>query len=80
MPLPKVGDKYECPACGMEMEVTKDCKCSFESLVILKCCNRSMVKQGEEEVLPEASPPPTVEEVPPVEVRMFRGKVVPTEE
>lgn len=41
---PKSGEKYECKACGMAIEVTADCRCSDPNHVRLECCGQSMSK------------------------------------
>lgn len=42
---PKRGDKYDCKACGMAVEVTADCGCSDPNHVRLECCGQPMTKE-----------------------------------
>lgn len=44
--VPKAGDKFHCHACGMELQVTKDCKCSAQEHVHFHCCNKEMHKSA----------------------------------
>ena len=39
IPLPKKGDK-----CGMQVEVTADCRCDKREHVHFHCCNKEMAK------------------------------------
>jgi len=43
--IPKGGDKYDCKACGMTIEVTADCHCSDPNCVRLECCGQPMTKE-----------------------------------
>jgi hypothetical protein len=44
-PPPKKGDKFRCAKCGMEIQVTADCKCGPDAHVHFHCCDREMAKQ-----------------------------------
>jgi hypothetical protein len=41
---PKQGDQYRCQACGMELEITADCKCKDSEHVHFQCCGQEMAK------------------------------------
>ena len=41
---PKKGDIFRCSACGMELEVTKACRCKEGEHVHFHCCGQEMVK------------------------------------
>jgi hypothetical protein len=41
---PKKGEKFRCEACGMALEITKDCKCQDANQVHLHCCGQEMAK------------------------------------
>ncbi len=41
---PKKGDCFQCKACGMEIEVTKDCKCREGKHAHFECCGAEMSK------------------------------------
>lgn len=41
---PKQGDTFRCPACGMELKITKDCGCAEENHVHFHCCGQEMKK------------------------------------
>jgi hypothetical protein len=41
---PKVGDRFRCQGCGMEIQLTADCGCSDSSHVQFRCCNQEMRK------------------------------------
>ncbi len=44
IPLPKKGDKFRCAQCGMQVEVTADCRCDKREHVHFHCCNKEMAK------------------------------------
>lgn len=46
--VPKAGDKFHCHACGMELQVTKDCKCGEGDKVHFHCCGKEMHKGTKE--------------------------------
>jgi hypothetical protein len=41
---PKVGEKFHCEKCGMEMTVTKDCPCPDASHMTFQCCDRPLAR------------------------------------
>jgi len=41
---PKKGEKFRCEKCGMEIEVTVECKCSVDEHVHFHCCGQELVK------------------------------------
>jgi len=41
---PKQGDQFRCQKCGMELEITSDCKCQEPDHVHLQCCGQEMDK------------------------------------
>jgi hypothetical protein len=43
--LPQAGDRFHCPTCGMEIEVTTTCKCDDPDHVHLVCCNQELQKR-----------------------------------
>ena len=44
LPPPKKGDKFHCSHCGMQIEVTVDCKCKEGEHVHFHCCGQEMTK------------------------------------
>jgi hypothetical protein len=44
MPAPKQGERYRCAKCGMEVQVTKDCRCGGEEHVHFECCGQPLQK------------------------------------
>ena len=40
---PKIGDKFRCDRCGMEIEVTKGCDCPADKHVHFHCCGEEML-------------------------------------
>ena len=42
---PKKGERFRCKQCGMELQITADCKCSDPDHVHLECCGKAMTKQ-----------------------------------
>jgi hypothetical protein len=41
---PKQGDTFRCKGCGMELQVTRDCRCKERDQVHFHCCGTEMVK------------------------------------
>lgn len=41
---PKKGERFRCQQCGMELQVTADCKCNDPDHVHLQCCGQEMQK------------------------------------
>ena len=41
---PKKGERYRCRECGMELQITADCKCDEPDHVHLQCCGQEMQK------------------------------------
>jgi len=41
---PKKGDRYRCGKCGMEVQVTADCRCSDPAHVHFHCCGQQLQK------------------------------------
>jgi len=41
---PKRGEKFRCTRCGMEIQVTNDCKCPEDAHVHFHCCDQEMAK------------------------------------
>jgi hypothetical protein len=42
--LPKKGDTYRCETCGMELEVTADCRCEEDEQIHFQCCGAQLTK------------------------------------
>jgi hypothetical protein len=42
--LPKKGDTYRCEFCGMELEITADCRCDKDKQVPFQCCGAELTK------------------------------------
>lgn len=42
---PKKGERYSCEKCGMEVQVTADCKCGSEDHLHFACCGQEMAKK-----------------------------------
>ena len=40
---PHAGEKFRCETCGMELQVTADCKCQEEGMVHFHCCGHELV-------------------------------------
>ena len=40
---PKKGDVFRCDVCGMELEITEDCKCKDAEMVHLHCCGQELI-------------------------------------
>jgi hypothetical protein len=43
--VPNQGDHFRCVLCGMELEITRSCKCSDAGQVHFQCCGQEM-KEG----------------------------------
>jgi len=41
---PKKGEKYQCTRCGMEIEVTADCRCRDAEQAHFKCCGQKLAR------------------------------------
>ena len=41
---PKKGERFRCDKCGMELQVTADCRCQDESMVHFHCCGQELRK------------------------------------
>jgi hypothetical protein len=41
---PKKGERYRCGKCGMEIQVTTDCRCEDTSMVHFHCCGQELSK------------------------------------
>lgn len=41
---PKKGERFHCEKCGMEIQVTADCKCQEPDHVQFTCCGQAMAK------------------------------------
>lgn len=41
---PKKGQRFRCQECGMEIQVTADCKCEGPDHVQFTCCGKEMAK------------------------------------
>ena len=41
---PKKGERFRCQQCGMEIQVTADCKCTESDHVQFQCCAQPMTK------------------------------------
>jgi hypothetical protein len=42
---PKIGQRFQCKACGMEVQVTADCNCKDPTHVHFQCCDREMERE-----------------------------------
>jgi hypothetical protein len=42
---PKKGDIFRCDKCGMEIQVTQDCKCKGPEHVHFQCCGQDLTKK-----------------------------------
>jgi hypothetical protein len=40
----KKGDRFRCSQCGMEVEITADCRCTEPDHVHFQCCGEEMQK------------------------------------
>lgn len=41
---PKKGDRFRCDECGMELQITVDCRCEEEDHVHFHCCGQELHK------------------------------------
>jgi len=41
---PKKGDRYRCRTCGMELEITADCRCQGPAMAHFHCCGAELKK------------------------------------
>ena len=41
---PKKGERFRCQKCGMEVQVTADCRCDDPSHVHFHCCGQELEK------------------------------------
>jgi hypothetical protein len=41
---PKKGDRFRCKQCGMEIQLTADCRCEHEEHVHFECCGQELTK------------------------------------
>jgi hypothetical protein len=41
--LPQAGEMFRCQQCGMELEITQDCRCA-QGTPRLECCGRPLKK------------------------------------
>jgi len=41
---PKKGERFRCAKCGMEVQVTADCRCQEPSKVHFHCCGQELQK------------------------------------
>jgi hypothetical protein len=41
---PKKGEKFRCNTCGMELEITSDCRCKDPDMVHFECCGRQLAR------------------------------------
>jgi hypothetical protein len=41
---PKKGERFRCAKCGMEVEVTADCRCDQPDMVHFHCCGQELSK------------------------------------
>lgn len=42
---PKKGERFRCERCGMEIQITNDCKCMTGDHVHFECCGQEMMKE-----------------------------------
>lgn len=40
--VPKMGERFRCQQCGMEIQVTNGCKCRDAEHVHFQCCGQEM--------------------------------------
>src|SRR5947207_1896099 len=40
--LPRKGDRFRCSQCGMELQLTADCRCKEGEHVHFECCGQEM--------------------------------------
>jgi hypothetical protein len=41
---PKQGERFRCQQCGMEIQITADCKCQGPEHVHFQCCGQELRK------------------------------------
>jgi hypothetical protein len=41
---PKRGERFRCQECGMEIQVTADCRCGDHANVHFECCGQEMAR------------------------------------
>lgn len=41
---PKKGDRFRCESCGMEIQLTTDCRCQEGEHVHFECCGQRLAK------------------------------------
>ncbi len=41
---PKKGERYRCEKCGMEIQVTEDCKCGAGHHARFECCGQPLAR------------------------------------
>jgi len=41
---PKMGERFRCAKCGMEVQVTADCRCQQADKVHFHCCGQELQK------------------------------------
>ena len=41
---PKKGERFRCQKCGMEVQITGDCRCKDSSMVHFHCCGQELRK------------------------------------
>lgn len=39
---PKKGERFRCRVCGMEVQVTADCRCEDPAMVHFQCCGQEL--------------------------------------
>ena len=42
---PKRGERFRCDVCGMELEITADCKCRDDEAAHFECCGQELSKE-----------------------------------
>jgi hypothetical protein len=43
---PKIGERFHCQVCGMEVQVTADCNCKDPAHVRFQCCDQEMQRMS----------------------------------
>jgi hypothetical protein len=41
---PRKGERFRCPRCGMELQITADCRCEAGEHVHFHCCGQELEK------------------------------------
>jgi len=41
---PKAGERFRCRTCGMELEITADCRCRGPAMAHFHCCGAELQK------------------------------------